>query len=579
MGKRVRYLGEDEHGRIFYQRNFTEALRPFLSEPRSKHKVSLGVRFLNASAMRVWEAANRQFETDVRAATVAKQLHEKKTTGKFDRLSDDLLKFLVDTFERDWLLRLDAALKAQTDDRVDRLKAGIEWMMPEYLGWRAENDREAMEEHWGPQLDALLEEEGYRLDPNDEDARDRLLWALNETALKAKKPAKKILRGKLVDIPSPPHRPARKAQDVPAAPEDSFESIVEKLLESKTAPVGAPTKESNRAALRFFREACGSPAPKEITRAMVGDWLEMLAQKPALVPKDQRNIPLPKLVTLYANRDDVPRLSQKSLRGHASALGASWKRAVKAGRIDRDWHNPFSDPHLEKVKVRRAPKGFSAEEVEAIFGLPMFTEGERPRGGKGEASYWLPLIMLFTGARPEEVAQLLVADIYKDPKSQQWVLRITDEGLHPHKGQQRLKNGETGRTFPVPATLVDLGLLRYHAALKKAGEAALFPMLRVKGERGNLYDQFGQWWSGFIKDHGVVLDGLGRQPMREFRHTWTTAARTVGVPREVMSYITGHKQADKHAGDDYGDRSPLGQGINKVQFEGFKLESIRPWSG
>jgi len=100
MGKRVRYLGEDEHGRIFYQRNFTEALRPFFSEPRSKHKVSLGVRSLNASAMRVWEAAKRQFETDVRAATVAKQLPEKKTAGKFDRLSDNLLKFLVDTFER-----------------------------------------------------------------------------------------------------------------------------------------------------------------------------------------------------------------------------------------------------------------------------------------------------------------------------------------------------------------------------------------------------------------------------------------------------------------------------------------------
>lgn len=383
MGKQLRYLGEDEHGRLFYQRNFTEALRPFLKEPRSKHKVTLGVRALNASAMRIWEVANRQFEAEVRFATVAKQLHEKKTAGKFDRLSGDLLKFLVDTFARDWLLRLDAALKVQTGDSVDRLKEGIEWMMPEYLGWRAENDLEAMEEHWGPQLDALLEEEGYRLDPKDEEARDRLLWALNETALKAKKPAKKILRGKLVDIPSAPNRPTRKARDVPAAPEDSFESIVEKLLENKTAPVSATTKESVRTALRFFRETCGTPTPTQITRAMVSDWLEMLAQRPSSLPKDQRGLPLPKLVDLYREEHDVPRLSQKTLRQHVSALGAKWKQAGKAGRIDMERPNPFSDPHLEKTKTRKVPKGFSTDELSAIFSLPVFTGGARPGGGKG----------------------------------------------------------------------------------------------------------------------------------------------------------------------------------------------------
>lgn len=59
---------------------------------------------------------------------------------------------------------------------------------------------------------------------------------------------------------------------------------------------------------------------------------------------------------------------------------------------------------------------------------------------------------MFTGARPEEVAQLLVADIFQHDRDGRWVIRFTDKGVHPVKGQHSLKteNQESGRrTFPV----------------------------------------------------------------------------------------------------------------------------------
>ena len=34
-----------------------------------------------------------------------------------------------------------------------------------------------------------------------------------------------------------------------------------------------------------------------------------------------------------------------------------------------------------------------------IFNTPVFTKGERPEGGQGNAAFWLPLLALFTGAR------------------------------------------------------------------------------------------------------------------------------------------------------------------------------------
>lgn len=207
------------------------------------------------------------------------------------------------------------------------------------------------------------------------------------------------------------------------------------------------TKEGVRTALRLFRETYGTPTPSKITRAMVADWLDLLAQRPSKLAQADRALPLPQLVERYRGRPEVPRLSPKTIAQHLSMLAARWPQARRNGRIGSELANPFEDHDLERAKPRKGALGFTDEEAQAIFSLPVFTQGVRPRGGKGGAAYWLPLMLLFTGARPEEIAQLLVADIFQDPTSNRWLLRITDEGEHPHKGQQSLKTskGETGR--------------------------------------------------------------------------------------------------------------------------------------
>jgi len=205
-------------------------------------------------------------------------------------------------------------------------------------------------------------------------------------------------------------------------------------------------------------------------------------------------------------------------------------------------------------------KGFSKAELEAIFALPIFTRGERPRGGKGQASYWIPLLLLWTGARPEEVAQLLVSD-FKEDATEGWTVTFTDLGIHPQKGQRSLKTSRKRsgrRTLLVPQTLIDLGILEYLAHLKTAGEAALFPLLRVRGARGLLFAAWGEWWGKLIRDEGILAKAdFERQPAREFRHTWTTAARASGITREAREYIQGHKAAGGTANEGYGDQTPL----------------------
>jgi hypothetical protein len=119
----------------------------------------------------------------------------------------------------------------------------------------------------------------------------------------------------------------------------------------------------------------------------------------------------------------------------------------------------------------------------------------------------------------------------------------------------------------VPRALKDLGLLDYLAHFTGRGEMALFPLLRLKGRRGDLYPSFGGWFADYVYDHGVLPRSAERQPVREFRHTWTTAARASGIARDAREYLQGRKAPGRGTSDDdYGFTDVLAEQIDRLTF-------------
>lgn len=115
---------------------------------------------------------------------------------------------------------------------------------------------------------------------------------MSAAALKLSPDAERRLKGDVVPVPPAPVRLARPVVSLaPPAPSESFEAIVDQLLESKRKPMSPTTKESVRTALRLFREANGRPTPQEITVRMVAQWLDLLAQRPAALPPVHRGTP------------------------------------------------------------------------------------------------------------------------------------------------------------------------------------------------------------------------------------------------------------------------------------------------
>lgn len=118
---------------------------------------------------------------------------------------------------------------------------------------------------------------------------------------------------------------------------------------------------------------------------------------------------------------------------------------------------------------------FEPSEVKAIFSLPWFMGGTGERNAQGRFHqycpfhYWAPLLGLLTGARVNEIAQLLLDDILAEDDV--YYLNLESDS----ESGKKLKNANARRKIPIHSTLIDLGFIDYVNALKMPGMPACSP--------------------------------------------------------------------------------------------------------
>ena len=116
--------------------------------------------------------------------------------------------------------------------------------------------------------------------------------------------------------------------------------------------------------------------------------------------------PLPEIAQWGHEHPGAQKISASTvnkLLGGVQAV-AVWARDNGVVPDDVSWADPFSKMRLGEGDAVRGGAPFELADLRVIFSTPVFTQGERPKGGKGEAAYWLPLLALFTGARLGELA-------------------------------------------------------------------------------------------------------------------------------------------------------------------------------
>jgi integrase len=189
----------------------------------------------------------------------------------------------------------------------------------------------------------------------------------------------------------------------------------------------------------------------------------------------------------------------------------------------------------KQLKKQRAKshgsQAFTPDQVKRIF------DPENFKQLKGDAARWIPLILLYTGARSNEVARLELEDCRDEDGIP--IFHFTWMGE-----DKSLKTDASERKTPVHPDLIKLGLWKRVERLKAAGETKLFPELSFDAKNGPA-GRTQHAFSRYLVKLGIKARGGGRVGHHSFRDTVIGALKTAGVHREMREEYTGHELSDR----------------------------------
>ncbi|EMN7268913.1 site-specific integrase [Vibrio parahaemolyticus] len=139
--------------------------------------------------------------------------------------------------------------------------------------------------------------------------------------------------------------------------------------------------------------------------------------------------------------------------------------------------------------------------------------------------YWVPLLGRYTGARLNEICQLTIDDILQVDGVQ--CLKIWDnvEG-------QSVKNSSSIRLIPIHNELIAKGFLSF---VDSKNKGRLFPELPLVD---GYYSTNASKWFSRRRDSLGLGKGLDAH---SFRHTFINELKQLGVSKEIIECIVGHK--------------------------------------
>jgi integrase len=155
--------------------------------------------------------------------------------------------------------------------------------------------------------------------------------------------------------------------------------------------------------------------------------------------------------------------------------------------------------------------------------------------------WWSAVLMMFTGARAGDIAQLLPSDFRFDEPVKHLIIQ---PGTLPEGFPKRSKFGPRTHTIPLHPSLLELGIREFVEARAKrhAGKRLLFE-IGLGGHR--MSTGMTKFWSRYL--HAFDLFRPGRAT-HVHRHTMTARLRAAGVSNEDSGAVLGHSDGSVTAG-------------------------------
>lgn len=250
--------------------------------------------------------------------------------------------------------------------------------------------------------------------------------------------------------------------------------------------------------------------------------------------------------------------------------------------VRKKWlaHNPAADIQpIKKDTVALSDKRppFTDAQIVGFFNSEFYQScapgSSKPYQGKDKDwRFWLPLLMLLSGARPNEIAQLSVTNVKVSGLGTSY-LDLLGEG----ESGILLKTDSSKRRIPLHRELIKIGFWEFVQRRKSidGDSASLFPGLKPN-KLGNR-----AWYASRRFNEKFLPDAISigaRQALYSLRHNVRDALRRVEAPPQALQAITGWSDTGGNAvSDNYGD--PFNpdhyvKWVNLISYKGLNLSFL-----
>ncbi|MDF1779832.1 MAG: site-specific integrase [Alcanivoracaceae bacterium] len=344
----------------------------------------------------------------------------------------------------------------------------------------------------------------------------------------------------------------------------TWTALVEKFISIHGRSVSSKTLSGYRSAIDLANEIFGLDTQvSEITPEMCFDWNDIFPVVPANAKKIYKGKTLREAAEIAISKG-LPRRAANTHLTQITRLKTIFNFAIDEGIIQKSPARKLS----ARAKVAQSgDRNYSIAQINAILESPPFKEFALNKLSHAQKDdCWAILIALFSGARQNEICQLLVSDVKQEDG-----VDYLDINENASIGKN-LKTASSQRKIPIHPALIKIGLLDYVADLKASDEQWLFPIIQ---KRSNPSDAFSKRYNYFLKRHIGKTEG-DRICFHSFRHTfnyWAYKSANAQMDREKIKAILGWQQKemiDAQYGGQYAIRALFNE-IEKLKYPGLRM--------
>lgn len=483
-------------------------------------------------AQAVWQhyTAELQRDDETRQQLPTASDIEAATTATIEKIQRD------GTDINDPLAILDAGLELRVMKSAGAYDAQRRKILADTMRKHLATGETALIEH---EVDAYILENKLLIERGSPKYRD-LCQRLQRAGLEALERGFERDRGDFGGTPKDPIvKPVYGAARPRAKPGQGMLDLFEQYAKENPKGIKADTFNQARRDIGLFVETVGNIPVSTIGKEHVREWKALLLDYPvkALEIAAFRGMTMREVIKAN-EKIGKPKISNRTVNRYLGALGAFCDWLVRNGYLDQ---NPTTGMHQNDDESKQPTQTFTADQMNTLFASPLFTgclnDSDWHKPGNHQIRdhrYWLPLVMLYSGARPAEIAQLLVADVRQHHG--QWIIHVTIEG----GGDKSVKTKGSMRVIPVHPELIKLGFIDFRNRMEAQGESRIFPEAK-RNSRGQMAADFSRDFSRYLK-RLKIKTGRGLS-LYSFRHGFVDALRRAEYLDEQFGFLIGHARA------------------------------------